>query len=86
MENNTTGTSSFDQWGFPDRVNVEEFEDRIEMTFVETSCISLTVYPPRPPERRVFKITFSCVDGKWNKSGKIYGEIVPAEQESYDFD
>jgi hypothetical protein len=47
--------------------------------------MTLAVYPPRPPEQRVFKTVFSCVDGRWNKSERIYGEVVAAKLESYSF-
>ena len=33
----------------------------------------------------VFKIVFSCIDGKWNKSDRIYGKIIPPSEESYEF-
>lgn len=33
----------------------------------------------------VFKIVYSCVDGKWNKSAPIYGEIIPPQGETYLF-
>lgn len=83
-----TGTTTFKietQYGTPELVRFDEFEDRLEFIYIETSNIIYTVYPSPPPERRVFKIIFSCVDGKWNKSEKIYGEIIPATEEYYDF-
>ena len=48
--------------------------------------ISYTVYPQQPLEERVFKIVYSCKDGKWNKSEPNYGKIIPATDEDYDFD
>lgn len=78
-------SSFFNTWSNPERVSVQEVGDTIEMTYLETSTIALAVYPPRPPERRVFKIVFSCQDGKWNKSERIYGEIIPAKSEGYEF-
>ena len=69
------------QWSEPIRLEVKEFFAGIEMIFEETSLVALAVYPPRPPEKRYFKIIFSCIDGKWNKSERIYGRKI--ESESY---
>jgi hypothetical protein len=60
--------------------------DTIEMTYKETSIIAYLTHPSTPPEERVFKIIYSCVDGKWNKSERKYGKIVPQTNESYVFD
>lgn len=76
----------FNTWGNPERVSVEEVEDTIEMIFIEISLLALTVYPPHSPGRRVFKIIYSCKEGKWNKSEKIYGEIIPSQEEDYIFE
>jgi hypothetical protein len=86
VNSNFVGTSAYiNNWGVPERIDVQEVGDTIEMTFLETSNLFLAVYPQRPPERRVFKIIYSCVDSKWNKSERIYGEIVPAQREIYKF-
>jgi len=81
-----TSTTTFsNMWGTPERVDVIEWQDCIEFIYKETSNITYTIYPAPPPQTRVFKITFSCVDGKWNKSDRIYGEIMPAQEEYYSF-
>jgi hypothetical protein len=79
----TTTNSSL--WSTPERVDVIENSDSIEFVYKETSMISYTSFPAPPPQVRVFKIVFSCVDGKWNKSERIYGQIVLAENERYVF-
>lgn len=79
--NTTTTFQVFPQYHTEKMVSFEEFEDRIEMIYTEKSDL----YPPIYPERRVYKIIYSVVDGKWNKSDKIYGEIIPAKEESYEF-
>jgi len=79
--NTITGTATLNQWSEPIRLEVNEYPEKIEMIFEETSLVALAVYPPRPPEKRYFKIIFSCVDGKWNKSERIYGRKI--ESESY---
>lgn len=33
----------------------------------------------------VFKIIYSCKDGKWDVSERIYGKIIKATKESYEF-
>ena len=83
--NNVGSTTSINLWSNPERVDVIEKSDSIEFIYKETSMISYTSFPAPPPQVRVFKIVFSCVDGKWNKSERIYGEIVPAENERYVF-
>ena len=81
----STTTTNINLWSNPERVDVIENSDSIEFIYKETSMISYTSFPAPPSQVRVFKIVFSCVDGKWNKSERIYGEIVPAEDERYVF-
>lgn len=73
-------------WSHPERVSVQEYEDRIEMVYKVTSMVTYTIYPAPPPEVKIFKIIFSCVDGKWNKSEPIYGKIIPSQEENYEFE
>lgn len=61
----TSGTTMANLWSSPERVAVNEYSDSIEMIYKETSMVTLTILPYRPPQERVFKIVFSCVDGKW---------------------
>ncbi len=79
-------TVSLNNWSNPERVSVKEVGDTIEMIYTEVSNITLAVYPPRPPARRVYKVIYSCKNGKWNKSERIYGEILPAQEEDYVFE
>ncbi len=67
-------------------ITTQEVGETIEMTYIETSNVVLAVHPPRPAARRVFKIIFSCKDGKWHKSDPIYGTIIPREEEKYIFE
>lgn len=80
----TGGTTAGFMLIAPTRLQVNERIDSIEMIYEETSLISLAVHPPRPPEKIYFKIVFSCVDGKWNKSEKIYGKKIE-HQEYFEF-
>ena len=82
----SSGTTCFNMWSYPQRLEVNELSDRIEMIFKETSMITLTIHPSPPPEERIFKIVFSCVGGKWNKSERIYGKVIPAQEEYYEFE
>lgn len=81
----TSGTVCFDTWGDIKRVSVAEVGETVEMIYLQTSNISYYNHPPRPPERKVFKIVYSCKDGKWNKSDRIYGTINSPIGESYSF-
>ena len=81
MENNPTlsstgGISTSNMYSNPIRLEVNEYYDKIEMIFEETSLVNISTYPLPPPHKRYFKIVFSCVDGKWNKSERIYGEKI----------
>lgn len=85
-----TTTSTLSAVNMPSlkQLEVKEVGETIEMIYKETlnSNYSHTIYFNSLPEERVFKIVYSCVDGKWNKSERIYGEIIPAQEEYYDFD
>ena len=83
--NSVGSTTNINLWSNPERVDVIENSDSIEFIYKEISMISYTSFPAPPPQVRIFKIVFSCVNGEWNKSERIYGEIVPAEDERYIF-
>lgn len=83
--NSVGSTTNTNIWSNLERVDVIENSDSIEFIYKETSMVSYTSFLAPPPQVRVFKIVFSCIDGKWNKSERIYGEIVPAENERYVF-
>lgn len=78
----TSGFNSFDMWNTMILRQVNEVGESIEMIFAQTKA---SAFPPYHEERAV-KIIYSCVDGKWNKSEPIYGIIVPAQEESYEFE
>ncbi len=79
-------TSILNTWSNHERVEVNEVGESIEMIYKQTSMLTYTVYPSPPPEIRVFKIVYSCVDGKWHKSEPIYGKIIPAQDEYFEFE
>lgn len=93
MSNNRTfSNSSFlsadPLWRAPIRIDVIETPDSIEFMYKQTYMLSNLACTPnsyQTPQERVFKIVFSCVDGKWNKSERVYGKILPAEGERYVF-
>lgn len=83
---NTSETTYFYIWSQPVLIKSEEVGDTVEFTYKETSMVSYSLHPSRLPEQRVFKIVFSCKDGRWHKSERIYGTIIPATEEDYDFE
>ncbi len=83
---NNVSTSNLNMWTAPVRIAVNVLSESIEMIYEQTSMVSLTIYPSPSPARRVFKIIYSCVDGKWNVSNPIYGKIISPRQESYEFE
>jgi len=70
-------------WGDAQQVSFEEFPDRIEVIYKQRQVIYTNITGPR---ERVFKIIYSVVDGKWNKSEPIFGKIIPPKEEEYEFD
>lgn len=88
IHTNGTSTSHLETWNYPERVEVNEVGESIEMIYKQTSVVNYMIHSFHyaPPAERVFKIVYSCVDGKWNKSEPIYGRIIPAQNEYFEFD
>ena len=63
-----------------------EVGETIEMIYTQTSQFSRTGGLPPYHDERAVKIIYSCVDGKWNKSEPIYGKIIPAQDEYFEFE
>ena len=78
----TTGYLNLTVWNDPELIKFEIVGESIEVIYKETSRIIHYSYP----DQRVFKVIYSCKDGKWNESERIYGTIIPATDESYDFE
>ena len=81
----TTTLFKVAEYGNTEMVEVNEVGESIEIIYKEHLQTIYTTYPPKKPQARVFKIIYSCVDGKWNKSEPIYGKIIPATQEYFEF-
>ena len=84
--NTSFTTSTFKVWNEPTRVDVIDTGNSIEMIYVQTKNSIGYGYPHSLIEKRVFKIVYSCVEGKWHKSEPIYGEIIPSTKEYYVFE
>lgn len=83
----SSGTSTYSNlWGSPSFILAREVGEAVEFLYEQTSMVTLAIHPAPPPKRRVFKIVFSCKDGKWHKSEPIFGKIIPAHDEYYEFD
>jgi hypothetical protein len=87
----TIGSSSGyylrEEWSEPHLVDVDEGENYLALTYTQSkvSCF-YTGYSATHSDvgsRRVYKIIYSCRGGKWHKSDKIYGRIVPPTEETY---
>jgi len=82
-----TGTSDYNRWNHPEIIEVREVGETIEIIYKQTSSsFSDARGLPTYPNVRLFKIVYSCVDGKCNKSQPIFGKIIPAQGESYQFE
>jgi hypothetical protein len=85
---NTTGvnTSYLNLYNQPVLKETREVGETIEMIYEEESIATYTPsYGSWVNPKNVFKIVFSCKDGKWHKSERIYGKIIPAQSEYYEF-
>lgn len=79
----TSGYVEVNQYGEPRLMDTIVKDDCIELVYTETKLWSMSF---GDVDKRVFKIVYSCKEGKWNKSEKIYGEIIPASEEKYEFE
>lgn len=83
----SSGTSSqSNMWNTPIFKEVNEVGESIEMIYIQTSSFSRTGGLPPYHDERAVKIVYSCIDGKWNKSEPIYGKIIAAQDEYYEFE
>ena len=84
--NTGSGTCTYGLWGAPAKVEINEYTDRIEIVYKQASMATLTSYLSPAPIQRVYKVVFSCKEGKWNKSEPIIGKIIPSQGEYYVFE
>lgn len=78
----TTNYYQIDPWSEPVEISHEILNDSIEFIYKQTKIS----WNYASQEERVFKVIYSCVDGKWNKSERLYGEIIAATEEQYEFE
>lgn len=86
MKTETSTSATISQWNPPQFVSANEVGETIEMIYKQTSMFSRTGGLPPYHDERAVKIIYSCVDGKWNKSEPIYGKIIPAQEECFEFE
>ena len=88
MDNSTSTTSisSDYMWTAPQFIKMIDTGNSIEAIYKQQSLITNGLIFNTYNSERVFKIVYSCIDGKWNKSEPIYGEIIPASEEEYLFE
>ena len=55
-------------------LRTDVYEDSIEIIYD-----SLSMYT-------VYKVIYSCVDGKWNVSDPIPGKVIPAQEVRFEFE
>jgi len=87
---NTTSTFNFNSWGYPELIDTVVNKDSIELVYKQESNLTYTVHHDNPfmsaqPTPRIYKVIYSCVDGKWNESEQIEGQFIPAKDDSYEF-
>jgi len=83
----STGTcTTLEMWNPMIFREANEVGKTIEMIYTQTSKYSRTGGLPPYHDERAIKILYSCIDGKWNKSDPIYGNIIPARGEYFKFE
>jgi hypothetical protein len=71
-------------WTEPNLVEVDEGKNYLALTYTEDRVSNFYNGTSGSVEsRRVYKVIYSCIGGKWHKSEKIYGKIVPPTKETY---
>ena len=85
LSNISSGTVNIDQYGYPKIIDTLVFSDKVEVVYRREPYMSYTSYPPITPEPQIYKIVFSCKNGKWHQSEKIMGRFIPASNEGYQF-
>ena len=84
----TNHTTIGNVWGNPTFVCANEVGETVEFIYKQKSFFASYLDGPYWFDdigERVFKIVYSCIDGKWNKSEPIFGTIIPKSEESYEF-
>ena len=82
----TGTTANFNQWSNASFIRSQVVGESVEFIYSQYQLVTFsTGFYNLPAETRVFKIVFSCVNGKWNVSEPIYGKVIPAQEEDYDF-
>ena len=84
----TNITNYYSQYPVRLRIFKEAYEvgETIEMIYIEKTSVFRTTDGELYNDEIPVKFIFSCVDGKWNKSEPIYGKIIPAQEETFEFD
>lgn len=77
-------TATFNQWGPLEFKYATEVGESIEMVYTQTANMCNT-FSGSSAQKRAVKIIYSCIDGKWNKSEPIYGQILSPQPEKYIF-
>lgn len=76
-----------EEWSEPQLVDVDEGENYLVLTYTQSkvSCFysGYSATHSDVGSRRVYKIIYSCRGGKWHKTDRIYGRIVPPTEETY---
>jgi hypothetical protein len=82
-----TSTSSILQLTQPELIDVNEKTDSIELIYRQYEKYNISNGIEQLPAQVpiIYKIVYSVVNGKWNKSEPIYGKFVPAQKETYQF-
>lgn len=80
IDTTSTTYAVFNPWTTPVLVDTIILEGSIELIYTRWS----TTWGPSADQ--CYKVVYSCVDGKWNVSEPIFGEIIPATEEAYEFE
>ena len=82
LGSSATNITNANLWSNPELIETNVLDSSVELIYKQVYLVSNSW---QTPSRRALKIIFSCIDGKWNKSEPVYGEIISAQEEYYTF-
>ncbi len=79
----STGTACFDPWSEPYLIDTIVDKGCIELIYRQDSTITYVINIE--PYIKIFKVIYSCKNGKWHESKRIEGSYISARDETYEF-
>ena len=82
----SVGTVHIEEYEEPIQIKTIVHKDNIEIWYTQDKVfINSNSIFPNSPVQRLYKIIYSCIDGKWNESSPIFGQIIPPQDIQFIF-